>query len=84
MKKEYDLKKLKKREGPVKVDSESVKTPISIRIDGVVVAALKTEAMRLAIPYQTFIGSLLHRYVHGELIDKKELETARRLNGVGK
>ncbi len=70
MKKEYDLKKLRKRPGKVKVDPEAVKTPVSIRLDGSVLAALKTEADRLGIPYQTLIGSILHRFSTGELIDK--------------
>ncbi len=71
MKKEYDLSKLKRRPGKVKTDPEATKVPISIRLDGSVLAALKTEAERLGIPYQTFIGSLLHRYSTGELLDKK-------------
>ncbi len=79
MKKEYDLKKLKKRSGALKVDATAAKTPISIRVDGSVLGALKTEAERQGIPYQTFIGSLLHRYVHGELVDKKAAEVALQL-----
>ena len=79
MKKEYDLKKLKKRTVALKIDTAAAKTPISIRIDGSVLGALKTEAERQGIPYQTFIGSLLHRYVHGELVDKKAAEVALQL-----
>ena len=79
MKKEYDLKKLKKRTGALKVDLSAAKTPISLRVDGSVLGALKTEAERQGIPYQTFIGSLLHRYVHGELVDKKAIELAKYL-----
>lgn len=71
MRKEYDLKKLKRRPGSIKIDAQASKCPISIRLDGSVLAALKTEAARLGMPYQTLIGSLLHRYVHGELIDRK-------------
>ena len=71
MKKEYDLKKLVKRPGKVKGSTEAAKVPISIRLDGSVLAALKTEAERLGIPYQTYVGSILHRYVHGELVDEK-------------
>lgn len=78
MKKEYDLKKLKKRNDRVKVDRDSARIPISLRLDGSVLAALKTEATRLGIPYQTFIGSLLHRYINGELLDKKALEIAKQ------
>jgi len=71
MKKEYNLRKLRKRRGRVKVDSGAVKVPVSIRLDGAVLAELRTEAQRLGIPYQTFVGSILHRYVNQELIDPK-------------
>jgi predicted DNA binding CopG/RHH family protein len=71
MKKEYDLKKLKKRPGPVRIDLDASKVATSIRLDGAILAALRTEAERVGIPYQTLIGSVLHRYVTEELIDKK-------------
>lgn len=78
MKKEYDLKKLRKRPGTIKVDSQAAKSAISIRLDGSVLAGFKTEAARLGIPYQTLIGSVLHRYVNGELMDKKAIAAAKR------
>ncbi len=70
MKKEYNLKKLKKRSSSVKVDVNAAKIPISIRLDGGELADLRTEAERLGLPYQTLISSILHRYVSGELIDR--------------
>jgi predicted DNA binding CopG/RHH family protein len=82
MKKEYDLKKLVKRPGKVKADSSAAKVAISIRLDGSVLAALKTEADRLGIPYQTYLGSVLHRYVHGELIDEKAANLVKILKRV--
>ena len=74
MKKEYSLKKLKKRPGRVKTDSQVIKTPVSLRIDSAVLADLKTEAHRQGTPYQTLIGSILHRYIRGELIDRRSVE----------
>ena len=71
MRKEYDLKKLRKRPGDPKVDPAAAKIPVSIRLDGAVLAELRTEARRLGIPYQTFVSSILHRYVHRQLIDPK-------------
>jgi predicted DNA binding CopG/RHH family protein len=71
MKKEYDLKKLKKRPGKVKVIKSAAKTPISIRIDAIILAHLRSEAEQLGIPYQTFISSVLHQYVSGNLVEKK-------------
>ena len=77
MKKEYDLSKLKKRPGKVKTDPEATKTPISIRLDGSVLSDIKTEAERMGLPYQTFIGSILYRYVNGELLDTKSADLAK-------
>jgi len=77
MKKEYDLTKLKKRPGKIKADPEAAKIAISIRLDGSVLADLRSEAERLGIPYQTFIGSILHRYVRGELLDRKDVNSKR-------
>ena len=74
MKKEYDLKKLRRRPGRVKTDRSAAKVPVSIRLDGAVLAALRTEARRLGIPYQTFVSSILHRYVHRQLIDPKSAD----------
>jgi predicted DNA binding CopG/RHH family protein len=77
MKREYSLRKLRKRPGKVKTDPDAGKTPISIRLDGSVLADLRTEAERLGIPYQTLVGSILHRYVHGELVDRKSIDLDR-------
>ena len=82
MKKEYDLKKLKKRPGPVKVIPEAAKVAISIRLDGGELADIRTEAQRLGVPYQTFIGSILHRYVAGELVDRSSPDLRKLLKGV--
>jgi predicted DNA binding CopG/RHH family protein len=77
MKKEYNLGKLKKRPGKASVDPDAAKTPISIRLDGAVLADLRSEAERLGIPYQTLVGSVLHRYVKGQLVDPKAIDLGR-------
>jgi predicted DNA binding CopG/RHH family protein len=77
MKREYNLGKLRKRPGKVKTDPEAAKTPISIRLDGTVLADLRSEADRLGIPYQTLISSVLYRYVQGELVDPKAIDLGR-------
>ena len=79
MKKEYDLRRLKKRPGKAASSPSAARVPISIRLDGAVLAELRTEARRLGIPYQTFVGSILHRYVHRELIDRESAELQRLL-----
>ena len=77
MKREYNLGKLRKRPGKVKTDPDAAKTPISIRLDGTVLADLRSEADRLGIPYQTLISSVLYRYVQGELVDPKAIDLGR-------
>jgi uncharacterized protein (DUF4415 family) len=69
MKEEYDLTKLKRRPGPTKYDREAAKIQVNIRLDGCVVAWFKDEAERSGIPYQTLIGSVLHRFAVGEIKD---------------
>jgi predicted DNA binding CopG/RHH family protein len=79
MKKEYDLKALKRRTSRVKAHPDAAKVAISIRLDGSVLAAVKTEADRMGIPYQTYIGSVLHRFVRGELLDRKAVDLVKSL-----
>lgn len=81
MKKEYDLKKLKPRPGKVRFDNDASKVPISIRLDGGVLADLKSEANRLGIPYQTHVGSVLHQYVNGDLIQRKTVDLLKKVSG---
>lgn len=73
MKKEYDMTKAKKRP-KAKVDKEAVKVPVNFRIDGSDLSDLKTEADRLGIPYQTLLCSVVHRFVKGDLVDKKTID----------
>ena len=58
---------------------ETVSDWNGIRLDGSVLAALKTEAERLGIPYQTYIGSVLFRFAQGELIDRKTIDLLKQM-----
>jgi uncharacterized protein (DUF4415 family) len=80
MKKEYDLGQLRKRPGKVRVDARAAKVPVSLRLDGAVLAQLRSEAQRLGIGYQTLIGSILQRYADGELIDPRAVDLRALLN----
>lgn len=80
MKKEYNFKKLKKRPGKAPVDSEAGKSQVNIRLDVRVLVAIKTEAERLGIPYQTLIGSILHQYTNDELVPKKLIDILKKMN----
>ncbi|HKJ98431.1 MAG TPA: antitoxin [Desulfotignum sp.] len=44
---------------------------VNIRISAKDLDEIQTLAIENGIPYQTLMASILHRYVHGSLIDKK-------------
>jgi predicted DNA binding CopG/RHH family protein len=44
---------------------------VNIRLSSKVLEELKALAAETGIPYQTLMSSILHRYVHGSLIDKQ-------------
>ena len=43
---------------------------VNIRISSKVLEEIQALAVENGIPYQTLMTSILHRYVHGSLIDK--------------
>jgi predicted DNA binding CopG/RHH family protein len=49
---------------------------INVRISKRDVEALKTKALEEGIPYQTLVTSILHKYVTGRIIEKKEKTSA--------
>ncbi|HMN69516.1 MAG TPA: CopG family antitoxin [Bdellovibrionales bacterium] len=75
MKKEYDLRSMKRRPGKTKTYPEAAKIAINIRLDAILVSDLKDEAERMGIPYQTLINSILHRFATGQLVDKPSKKT---------
>lgn len=46
--------------------------PLSARIDNADIEALKRIAAREGMPYQTLLGSVIHKYVTGALVDVNE------------
>ncbi len=81
MKKEYDFSKARKRSERVKVDANAAKIPTSIRLDGSILAWYKAEAKRQGIPYQTLIGSVLHRFARFELVDRADVIRIQGVKG---
>ena len=79
MRKEYDLRRLKRRPGKIKADKSAAKIQVGLRLDGSDLARLKSEADRLGIPYQTLVGSILHQYLNDELIERKTVEVLKKL-----
>lgn len=53
--------------------------PLSIRLDSADLAALKHLAERDGMPYQTLLGSIVHKYVTGTLVDLDEARKILRL-----
>ncbi len=63
---------------PPRVISEK-KQMISIRLDPADVVAIKEQAERFGLGYQTMISSLLHQYVRGDLVNIDEARKALRV-----
>ena len=45
---------------------------MNIRISGRDLESLKAKALEEGMPYQTLVSSLLHKYVSGRLVEKKQ------------
>jgi predicted DNA binding CopG/RHH family protein len=54
---------------------------VNIRISSKDLEEIQALAVEHGIPYQTLMSSILHRYVHGGLIDKPR--TNKAINSVG-
>ncbi|MEE4365331.1 MAG: CopG family antitoxin [Desulfotignum sp.] len=54
---------------------------VNIRISSKVLEEIQALAVENGIPYQTLMTSILHRYVHGGLIDKQRLNKAVNPDG---
>jgi len=48
-------------------------TKMNIRIDPFELEKIKEEAERAGLKYQTFIKSILHKYITGQLVEKNKL-----------
>lgn len=75
MKEEFNFSKAKKI-SKKHYDPDARKVHITLRVDGGDISSIRDEADRLGIPYQTLIGSILHRFAMGDLVDRKELSVA--------
>jgi predicted DNA binding CopG/RHH family protein len=51
---------------------------INIRLSQKDLEALQTLALEEGLPYQTLIGSILHKYVSGSLVERGRLATSHR------
>ena len=46
---------------------------INFRLSHLDLLRLKEKALSEGIPYQTFLSSVIHKYVNGDLLDKREI-----------
>ena len=81
MKKEYNLKKMK-RVDRARLDPKETKIAMTLRIDGDVILWFRKEAERTGIPYQTLLNSKLRETMNqpslDELVEKKVKEILAR------
>ncbi len=54
---------------------------VNIRISSKVLEEIQALAVENGIPYQTLMTSILHRYVHGTLVDKPKPNKALNSDG---
>lgn len=66
------LRKAAKNPPKIHYSSKEVKKPVSLRLDSTDIDKLKTIAVEQGLNYQSLIGSVLHRYVTGALVDIAE------------
>lgn len=45
---------------------------ITLRLSSLDLDAIQTKAIEEGIPYQTFISSILHKYITGRLVERRE------------
>ena len=66
------LRKAAKNPPKIHYSGKEVKKPVSLRLDSTDIDKLKTIAVEQGLNYQSLIGSVLHRYVTGTLVDIAE------------
>ena len=78
----FDLSQIKNDEENTKLLKKSAKafikkeeTKMNIRISSSELEKIKAVAMKEGLKYQTFIKSVLHKYITGQLIEEKHRQT---------
>ncbi|MEA1919928.1 MAG: hypothetical protein U9N52_08825 [Campylobacterota bacterium] len=83
--KDLDLSQIKNDEENSKLLKKSAKafvkkeeTKMNIRISSSELEIIKAAAQQEGLKYQTFIKSILHKYITGQLIEEKHRPTTKR------
>ena len=61
------------------IDNINKKKAITLRLNENDLEKIKYEAEREGIPYQTFISSILHKYISHQLIEEKYIKKLKEL-----
>ena len=80
---EFDVRKIKNDKANIEALKKSAKTfvkkketKMNIRISSLELEKIKEQAELQGLKYQTFIKSILHKYITGQLIDSKNLSAS--------
>ena len=80
---DFDLSQIQNDEENSKLLKKSAKafikkeeTKMNIRISSSELDKIKAVAMQEGLKYQTFIKSVLHKYITGQLVEEKHKQTA--------
>lgn len=65
----------KKQPGRKPIKDSLKKTPVGLRLDPKDLSLLKKMSERESIPYQTIIGSIVHKFLDGRLVEKEDEKT---------
>jgi len=81
--KDFDLSQIQNDEKNSQLLKKSAKafmkkeeTKMNIRISSSELKKIKAVAMQEGLKYQTFIKSILHKYITGQLVEEKHRQTA--------
>jgi len=79
----FDVTKIKNDKTNIEALKKSAKafvkkkeTKMNIRISSLELEKIKEQAEQQGLKYQTFIKSILHKYITGQLIDSKNLSAS--------
>lgn len=61
--------------------NQSKESRVNLRLNSDDVEKIRVKAQREGIPYQTLIGSVLHKYATDQLLDEKSIEAVIRKIG---
>jgi len=68
-----NLKQEKKRYKQIFMDNINKRKPVNFRMLEGDLSRLKSRAISEGVPYQTLLGSIIHKYLNGNLVPKEDV-----------